>query len=180
LGPKVLELLHEAAPAPRVGLLINPGNPTLAEPIAKGLQAAAHTLGVELHVVTARTERDFDSVFAALSELRVGALVIGPDPLFGSRTERLAALTLRHALPAIYLDRLFAVAGGLMSYGGSLTDAWYLAGSYAGRILNGDKPADLPVQQSAKIEFVINLKTAKALGITVPQLLLGRADEIIE
>jgi putative ABC transport system substrate-binding protein len=180
LGPKVLELLHEAAPTPKVGLLINPDNPTLAEPIARDLQAAAHTLGVELHVLTARTERDFDPAFAALSELRVGALVIGPDPLFGSRTERLATLTLRHTLPAIYLDRLFAMAGGLMSYGGSLTNAWYLAGGYAGRILNGDKPADLPVQQSTKIEFVINLKTAKALGITVPQLLLGRADEIIE
>jgi putative ABC transport system substrate-binding protein len=180
LGPKVLELLHEAAPTPTVGLLINPGNPELAEPIAKDLQAAAHTLGVELHVLTARTEHDFDPVFAALSELRVGALVIGPDPLFGSRTERLAALTLRHALPAIYFDRLFATAGGLMSYGGSLTDAWHLAGGYAGRILNGDKPADLPVQQSAKIELVINLKTAKALGLTMPLPLLGRAEEVIE
>ena len=180
LGPKRLELLHEAAPAPIVGLLVNPSNPTLAEPTLKDLRAAARMLGLELRVLNASSEHDFDAVFATLTRLRAGALVIGPDPFFGSRTEQIAALTLRHALPAIYVDRRFAAAGGLMSYGASLSEALRLAGGDVGRILKGEKPADLPVQTPTKYELVLNLKTAKALGITFTQSLLAVADEVIE
>jgi ABC-type uncharacterized transport system substrate-binding protein len=180
LGPKLLELLHEVVPATMIGLLVNPSNPTLAEPTTRGLQTAAHTLDLQLRVLHASTEHDFDSVFTSLAELRLGALVIGPDPLFGNRSAELAALAVRHAVPTIYSTREFAEAGGLMSYGGSLTDAWRLAGICAGRILEGEKPADLPVQQSTKVELFINLKTAKALGLAVPLSLLARADEVIE
>jgi len=180
LGPKRLELLHEAAPAPIVGLLVNPSNPTLAEPTVKDLRAAARMLGLELRVLNASSEHDFDAVFATLTRLRAGALVIGPDPFFGSRTEQIAALTLRHALPAIYVDRRFAAAGGLMSYGASLSEALRLASGDVGRILKGEKPADLPVQTPTKYELVLNLKTAKALGITFTQSLLAVADEVIE
>ena len=135
---------------------------------------------MQLHVLHASAEREFDTVFATLGQPRVGALVIGPDPLFVARSEQLAALALRHALPAISFIREFVAAGGLMSYGGSNTDMYRIAGVYAGRILKGDKPADLPVQQTTKVEMVINLKTAKALGITIPETLLATADEIIQ
>ena len=170
IAPKRLQLLHELVPTASVmALLVNPANPTLAETNTKEVQAAARTLGLELHVLNASTEGDFDGVFAKLIQLRAGGLVIGGDPFFTSRTEQLAALTVRHAVPAIYHRREFAVAGGLLSYGADFTDAYRLAGNYTGRVLKGEKPADLPVQQATKVELYINLKTAKALGLTVPQ-----------
>jgi putative ABC transport system substrate-binding protein len=181
VGPKRLELLHELVPmATFVGLLVNPTNPNLAEPTTKNLRAAAHTLGLQLHILNASTDRDFDTVFATLIQLQLGALVIGADPFFSSRLEQLAALTVRHAVPTVYQTREFTVAGGLMSYGASFTDAFRAAGVYTGRILKGDKPADLPVQQLVKVELIINRKTAKALGLTVPPALLARANEVIE
>ena len=181
VGPKRLELLHELIPtATVVALLVNPTNPPLAETLARDLQAAARSLGLQLHVLQASTEDDFDTVFANLVKLRVGGLVIGSDIFFVSRIEQLAALTVRHAVPAIFQYREFAASGGLMSYGGSLADSFRQVGTYAGRILKGEKPADLPVQQSTKVELFINLRTAKALGLTVPPTLLARADEVIE
>jgi len=181
VGPKRLELLHELVPtATIVGLLVNPTNPNEAEPTTKNLQAAARSLGLEMHVLHASAEGDFDAAFATLIQLRAGALAIGTDPLFTSRLEQLAALTVRHAVPTVYQFREFTAAGGLMSYGGSLTDTFRAAGVYTGRILKGDKPADLPVQQTTKVELFLNLKTAKALGLTIPIPLLGRADEVIE
>jgi putative ABC transport system substrate-binding protein len=181
LGPKRLELLREVVPtATIIALLINPTNPTLAESLSRDLQAAARTLGLQLHILHANTERDFDTVFATLVQLRAGALVIGPDALFNGRSEQLAALALRHAMPAIYQNREFAAAGGLLSYGASLTDATRLTGVYTGRILKGEKPVDLAVQQATKVDLIINLKTARALGLTVSLPLLGRADEVIE
>jgi putative tryptophan/tyrosine transport system substrate-binding protein len=180
LGPKRLELLHDLVPsASIVALLINPSHPA-AETASTDLQAAARTLGLEFNILHASTEHDFDTVFATLAQVRAGALVIGPDPLFVSRSEQLAALTVRHAVPAISLSREFAVAGGLMSYGTSVRDAYRQMGVYAGRILKGEKPADLPVQQITKVELIINLKTAKTLGLNVPLPLSGRADELIE
>jgi putative ABC transport system substrate-binding protein len=149
-------------------------------PKPKDLQAAARILGVQLHVLHASTERDFDAVFATLAQLRAGALVISTDAMFLSRSLQLAALMLRHAVPTIYEDRAFVAAGGLMSYGGSTPDIYRIAGTYTGRILKGEKPADLPVQQATRIELIINLKTAKALGLTIPTALLVRADEVIE
>jgi ABC-type uncharacterized transport system substrate-binding protein len=181
VGPKRLELLHELVPmATVVGLLVNPTNPNLAEPTTKNLRAAAHTLGLQLQILNASTDRDFGTVFATLIQLQLGALVIGADPFFSSRLEQLAALTVRYAVPAVYQSREFTAAGGLMSYGASFTDTFRTAGVYTGRILKGDKPADLPVQQVVKVELIINLKTAKALGLTVPLPLLGRADVVIE
>ena len=181
VAPKRLELLHELLPtASVVALLVNPTNPTVAEAYIMEVQAAARTLGLELHVLNASTERDFDEVFAKLIQLRAGGLVIGGDPFFTSRSEQLAALTVQHAVPAVYQGRRFAVAGGLLSYGADSTDAYRLAGNYTGRVLKGDKPAELPVQQATKVELYINLKTAKALGANVPNTLIGRADEVIE
>jgi putative tryptophan/tyrosine transport system substrate-binding protein len=181
LGPKRLELLHELVPtANGMAVLVNPTDPARAETISRGLQAAASTLGLQLHVLHASTDHDFDTVFASLAQLKAGGLVISGDPFFNSRSEQLGALTSRHAVPAIHELPEFAAAGGLMSYGGSLTDAYRLVGVYTGRILKGEKPIDLPVQQYTKIELIINLRTAKALGLTVPQILLGRADEVIE
>ena len=180
LGPKRLELLRELIPAAKiVALLVNPDNPN-AETLAQSLRAAATGFRVELHVLNAKSENDFASMFARLGELRVDALVIGNDPFFTTRSELLASLALRQKMPTIYQYGEFPIAGGLMSYGGSLTDTYYKAGVYTGRILKGEKPADLPVQQSTKVELIINLKTAKAFGITVPLSLLGRADEVIE
>jgi putative tryptophan/tyrosine transport system substrate-binding protein len=181
LGPKRLELLHELVPTANIiAVLVNPTDPARAENTSKELQAAAQTLGLQLHVLNASADRDFDTVFARLVELRAGGLVIGGEPFFNSRSEQLGALTLRHAVPTIYQLRPFAAAGGLVSYGGSLTDAYRLVGVYTGRILKGEKPADLPVQRATKVEMIINLRTAKMLGLTVPQSLLGRADEVIE
>jgi putative ABC transport system substrate-binding protein len=181
ITPKRLQLLHELIPTASVmGLLVNPANPALAETAAKEAQAAARNLGLELHVLNATTERDFDGVFAKLSQLRAGGLVIEGDPLFTNRAEQLATLTVRHAVPAVYQWREFAVAGGLLSYGSAVTDSYRLAGNYTGRILKGDKVAELPVQQVTKVELYINLKTAKAFGLNIPNTLIGRADEVIE
>jgi putative tryptophan/tyrosine transport system substrate-binding protein len=181
IGSKRLELLHELVPTSRVmALLVNPANPTIAEANSKELQAAARTLGLDLHILNARTERDFDEVFAKLIQLRAGGLVIAPEPLFTSRSEQLAALTIRHSVPAIHYNPEFAAAGGLLSYGEGSADAYRLAGNYTGRVLKGDKPADLPVQQATKVELHINLKTAKALGVTFPESILQRADQVIE
>jgi putative tryptophan/tyrosine transport system substrate-binding protein len=179
--PKRLELLQALVPtASVVALLANPANPTLAEAYTQLSQAAARTLGLELHILNASNERDLDGVFAKLIQLRASGLVIGADPLFTGAGEQLAVLSVRHAVPTIYQGRSFAVAGGLLSYGGDTTDAYRLTGIYVGRVLKGEKPADLPVQQATKVELYINLNTAKALGITVPISLLGRADEVIE
>jgi ABC-type uncharacterized transport system substrate-binding protein len=179
--PKRLELLHELLPSARVmALLINPADPVLAEPQTRVVLSAAKTFGLELHVLRASTERDFDAVFAKLIELRVGGLVIGGSNVFTGHIDQLAALTVRHAVPAIYQRREFAAAGGLMSYGSSISDTHRIVGLYTGRILKGDNPANLPVQQASKVELYINFKTAKAFGLTVPLPLLGRADEVIE
>jgi putative ABC transport system substrate-binding protein len=181
IAPKRLELLHDLVPAATVmARLVNPANAAIAESQSGGLLSAAHTLGLELHVLNASTERDFDAVFANLIQLRAGGLLIDSDPFFTARQEQLAALTVRHAVPAIYENREFAAAGGLVSYGGGITEAYRLAGVYTGRVLKGDKPADLPVQQATKVELFLNLKTARTLGITVPLSLFGRADEVIE
>jgi putative ABC transport system substrate-binding protein len=181
IGPKRLELLHELVPAAAImALLVNPTNPALAEPQSRDLQKAARAIGLQLHIVQASDEHEFDMVLASAVQIGAGALVIGADQLFNSRSEQLAALTIRHALPAIYQYREFAAAGGLMSYGASIADEFRLVGIYTGRILKGDKPSDLPVQQATKVELIINLKTARALGITVPLTLRGRADEVIE
>ncbi len=181
VAAKRLELLHELVPtATIVALLVNPTNPTLAETITRDLEVAARTLGVQLHVLHASSEREIDTAFATLVELRAGALVIGADAFFNSRSEQLAALTLRHAVPAIYQFREFVSAGGLMSYGSTVADTYRPLGVLTGRILKGEKPAELPVQQATKVELIINMKTAKALGLTVPLPLLGRADAVIE
>ena len=181
LGPKRLELLRELIPtANTIALLVNPTSPFVTENISRELQSAARTLGLQLHILNASTERDFDKVFETLLQLRADALVIAPDAMFISRSEQLGALTLRHAVPAITQFREFTVAGGLMSYGGSFTEAARQVGVYTARILKGEKPGDLPVQQIAKVEMIINMKTAKALGLNVPNTLIGRADELIE
>jgi len=180
IGPKRLDLLHELVPGVSVvALLSNPINPN-SESQSRNMQAAARSLGLQMHVLHASSERDFDAAFATLVQLRAGALIIGADAFLINQSEQLGALALRHAVPAISHQREFVAAGGLMSYGGHLTDMSRLAGVYTGRILKGDKPADLPVQQETKFALIINLKTAKALGLTVPLPLLGRADEVIE
>ena len=180
VGPKLLELLHVALPSATImGLLVNPTNPNV-ETQSRTLQAAAVKLGLQVHVLNASSERDFEAVFAKLQELRASALMISQDPLFNSQSRQLAALTVRHRMPAIYELRKFATDGGLMSYGDSQYDAWREAGIYVGRILKGEKPADLPVMQATKFEFVINLKTAKALGVVIPDGLISAADEVIE
>jgi putative tryptophan/tyrosine transport system substrate-binding protein len=178
--PKMLELLHEVVPtATTMAALVNPTNPN-ADIWFTGLQGAARTLGLELNVLTASTERDIDKVFAALIPLRVGGLVIVNDVFLITRQEQLTALALHHRVPTIFQTRASVVAGGLMSYGGSIKETYRLAGLYTGRILRGEKPADLPVVQSSKFELVINLSTARMLGLTVPQTLLVAADEVIE
>jgi ABC-type uncharacterized transport system substrate-binding protein len=180
LAPKQLELLHELVPtATIIALLVNPTAP-IAETLSRNVQAAARTLGVQLHVLHAGAERDFETVFATLAKLRAGGLVISTDAFFNSRSEQLGALTVRHAVPATAQYREFVEAGGLASYGGSVADLCRQVGVYAGRMLKGEKPADLPVQQSTKAELLINLKTARALGLSVSLPLLARADEVIE
>jgi putative ABC transport system substrate-binding protein len=181
VAPKRLEVMHELLPnASVLGLLINPANPSLAEPQLKDFQAAAHILGVELHVLNVRTDGELENAFADLSKLHVGGLVISTDPLFTSRPQQLASLTARYAMPAISKGREFAAAGGLLSYGADNLDTYRLAGVYTGRVLKGERPAELPVQEATKVELYINLKTAKALGITVPLPMSGRADEVFE
>jgi len=181
VAQKRLELLHELVPTARVfALLVNPTDAAIAETNTRDTQAAASKLGLELHVLNASTERDFDSVFAELIRLRAGGLVIGNGAYFVARNGQLAELAVRHAVPAVHSNREFVAAGGLMSYGSSLADSYRQVGVYTGRILKGEKPAELPVQQATKVEFYINLKTAKALGLNVPNTLIGRADEVIE
>jgi putative ABC transport system substrate-binding protein len=181
LAQKQLEVLTELVPAATViALLVNPANPTNADTLSRDLQAAARIRGVGFHVLHASTESDLESVFATLPRLRAGALVIGADALFNSRPQQLAALAARHAVPTMYPFREYVMAGGLVSYGDSLREAYRVVGTYAGRILKGEKPADLPVQQSTKVELILNLKTAKTLGLTIPLTLRVRADEVIE
>jgi putative ABC transport system substrate-binding protein len=180
LGPKRLELLHEMVPAATaVAFLMNPATPSSMN-LAKDIQAAADTLGLQIHVLNVRTDRDLDTAFATLVQLQLGGLAIAPDPFFTGHSEKLAVMTVHQMIPTVYQGREFVEAGGLMSFGGSFTDSYRQLGIYAGRMLKGEKPADLPVQQATKVELVINLKTAKAFGITVPMTLLGRADEVIE
>jgi len=181
VGPKRLELLRELMPtANSVAVLVNPTSPVLTEAFLRDLQVAAPALRMGLHVLHASTERELDTVFAALGQLKHDALIICPDNFFNARIEQLAALALRYSMPAIYQYRPFVRAGGLVSYGSSEREYYRLVGIYTGKILKGIKPSEMPVQQSTKVELIINLKTAKALGITVPLSLLGRADEVIE
>jgi putative tryptophan/tyrosine transport system substrate-binding protein len=181
IAPKRLELLHELFPtATSFALLVNPANPVLAEPVSEHVQAAARMLGVKLHVLHVSSEPELDAALGTAARLQVAGLMIGPDAFFNSRIEQLAALTSRHALPAVYQWREFTAAGGLLSYGSSITDVYRQVGVYTGRILKGEKPADLPVEQTTKVELFVNLKAANAFGITVPTALLVRADEVIE
>ena len=180
VAAKRLEVLHELLrTSAAVALLVNPNNP-LTEPETKGVRDAARSLGLQLHVLDASTEGEIDAAFGKLIELRAGGLLVSVDAFLFSQRDQIVALAARHAVPAIYGVREFATAGGLMSYGTDLADAYRQVGIYAGKILKGAKPADLPVQQVARVEFVINLKTAKTLGLTFPITLLGRADEVIE
>jgi putative ABC transport system substrate-binding protein len=178
--PKLLELLHEAVPSAAImALLVNPTNPNAATQ-SRPVQEAAQRLGVQVHVLNASTPADFDPLFAKLQDLQVAALVISQDVLFGAAAEQLGKLAVHYKIPGIYLQREFAAAGGLMSYGTDARDAYRQAGIYAGRILKGERPSDLPVMQAAKFDLVINLKTAKAFGLNLPLPLLGRADEVID
>jgi putative ABC transport system substrate-binding protein len=178
--PKRLEFLHQVLPTAGVfAVLVNPTSPT-AESQLRDLQSAAGTLGLKLHVLHASAARDLDTVFATLSQLRASGLVIASDTFLGTHGEQLAALAVRHAMPAVHQSRDFTIAGGLMSYGGSFVESHRQAGSFTGRIIMGAKPADLPVRQVTIIEFLINLRTAKSLGVTFPRSLLVLADELIE
>jgi putative ABC transport system substrate-binding protein len=179
LGPKCLELLRELLPSTStIALLVNPSNPNVAD--ARETEAAANAIGRRLEVLTASTERDLDAAFTTMVRRQAGALIVMPDPFFFLRRAQLIALAARYAVPTIYPARDFTESGGLMSYGPNLLDLAPQAGTYAGKILRGAEPADLPVQQSIRLELVINLKTAKALGLTIPPTLLARADDVIE
>ena len=179
LGPKRLELLRELLPSTStIALLVNPSNPNVVD--APETEAAANAIGRRLEVLTASTDRDLEAAFTTMVERKAGALIVMPDPLFFARSEQLIALAARYAVPTIYPVRDFTEIGGLMSYGPNLLELNPQAGTYAGKILRGAKPADLPVQQSIRLELVINLKTAKALGLTIPPTLLARADDVIE
>jgi putative ABC transport system substrate-binding protein len=181
LAPKLLELLHEMVPnATVIGLLVNPDNSAQTESTTREVQIAARKFGIDLHILNAGHDREFDAAFASLARLHAGALVIAPDLMFASRSEQLGALAFRHVVPAIYPWREAAVAGGLMSYGSNVANLYRQVGMYTSRILKGEKPADLPVQQAVKLDLVINLKTAKALGLEVPMSMLMRVDEVIE
>jgi putative tryptophan/tyrosine transport system substrate-binding protein len=181
VGAKRLEVLHELVPtATIIAGLINPTYRSGAEIETRDLEAAARTLGLTLHVLHASSQQEIDTAFMTLGQLRAGALVIGTDALFNSRSEQLALLAIRHAVPAIYQYREFVLSGGLASFGTTVMDTYQPLGVYTGRILKGEKPADLPVQQATKLHLIINMKTANALGITVPLPLVGRADEVIE
>ena len=179
LGPKRVELLHEVLPVNTIALLANPANVNFKTDEPE-IRAAADRLNQHLEVLTASTETDLEAAFATMAQHRVGSLIVMPDPFFISRSKQLVSLAARHAMPAIYPLRIFTDLGGLMSYGGSLVDLYQQAGMYVGKILKGAKPADFPIQQSTKVELVINLMTAKALGLTIPPTLLARADEVIE
>jgi len=180
MGQKRVQLLHEAVPkATAIGVLVNPTGPNLNS-VMQDVRIAGRELGLSLQVLNASSERDLEAVFASLSRLRIGALVIGVDTFFNSQSRKLAELTTRHAVPAVYQYREFAAAGGMLSYGGSITDAYRMAGNYVGRILKGEKPTDLPVQQSSKVELFVNRKAAAALGISIPPSILLRADEVID
>ena len=181
VNPKRLELLHELIPNARVvALLVNPASASITRPLLPQMQAAARTPGLELHILQASGESEIESAFARFAQLGAEGLVVGSEPFFNSRNAQLGILALRYGVPTIFQSREFADAGGLASYGGNVTESHRLTGHYAGRILKGEKPANLPVQQSTKIELIINLKTAKKFGITVPLPLSGRADELIE
>jgi putative ABC transport system substrate-binding protein len=180
LGPKRLELLHELLPAAKVfALLVNPTNLN-AELQMRGMQSAMNAFGVQVHPVNAPTERDFEAAFVRVKELGASGLVISNSAPFNGRADQLGALAARHGVPTIFQSTEFAAAGGFVSYGATIADAWRLTGVYTGRVLKGDKPADLAVQQVSKVEMIVNLKSAKALGIGIPLPLLGRADEVIE
>jgi len=181
IGPKRLEVLHALLPAATVfAVLVDPTGRLLAEDFTRGIEAAARALGLQIHVLNASTERDFDPAFTTSIELHASALIIGPSPLFAARSEQLGALAARYKVPAVGSWPEFAAGGGLLSYGSDETEYYRLVGSYTGKILKGEKPAELPVQESAKVKLIINLKEAKTLGITVPLALLGRAEEVIE
>jgi putative ABC transport system substrate-binding protein len=180
LGPKRLEFLRELTPRDAViAVLENPNFPD-TETQVRDLQAAARVMGQQLVILNASTEHDFDTVFASMVDKRVGGLLVGADPFLTASREQLVLLTTRYAIPTVFAWREFATVGGLMSYGTSLSEAYRQVGIYSGQILKGEKPADLPIQQSVKVELVVNLKAAKALGLTMPTAVLVRADEVIE
>jgi putative tryptophan/tyrosine transport system substrate-binding protein len=181
IGPKRLELLHALLPTATVfGVLVDPTGPAISDPFVSAVQVAAGTLGLQIYVLHAVTERDFDAVFASLAQFKASGLIVGPSTNYVGRAERLAALAVRYAMPTVFQFRNFAAAGGLLSYGSDETEYYRIVGNTTGRVLKGESPAEIPVEQSTKVELIINLKTAKVLGITFPLTLLGRADEVIE
>jgi putative ABC transport system substrate-binding protein len=177
--PKRLQFMHELVPTGTIGLLVNPTRPDVHR-IEADMRDAARTLGRQIHVLTAGNEREIDAAFANLAQLHIGSLVIVNDAYFNSRAKQFGPLTLRYRVPTIYQYREFVAAGGLMIYGSAITDTYRIVGTYVGRILKGEKPADLPVQQATRIELILNMATAKALGLTIPETLLATADEVIQ